>query len=179
MTPAAVEPLVDPTGPLEAVLKDDQTRISLMAFAMSLLGRLRSFVARSARAEMAQDIVQETMTRAWQCKDRFQGNALQAQAWLRQILVNVEHESARASRRLPASLVTDAEAPPASEPDESILVSLEKLSTADQQIIRWAHLEQLSHREIAERHGITVGASRVCLARAMKNLRAIAAKEGC
>lgn len=49
-----------------------------------------------------------------------------------------------------------------------------RLDEQQQHLIEWAHIDGLSHRQIADRLGVTVGNSRVLLARALSRLAQLA-----
>ncbi|MBK9387190.1 MAG: sigma-70 family RNA polymerase sigma factor [Planctomycetes bacterium] len=58
-----------------------------------------------------------------------------------------------------------------------LLAAFERLEPAQREIISWARLEGLSHREIAGRLGTTEGNSRLLLARALSKLAKLAGQQ--
>ncbi|MCC6781318.1 MAG: sigma-70 family RNA polymerase sigma factor [Planctomycetes bacterium] len=64
------------------------------------------------------------------------------------------------------------------EERQRLLATLEQLGPEQRQLIEWAHFEGLSHRQIAERLGITEAHSRVLLSRALARLARIASGPG-
>jgi RNA polymerase sigma factor (sigma-70 family) len=167
----------------------------------SLLGILRSYVRRMglARGEdvqaVAVEVLQEVVIEALAHADRFNPNG-QPMAWLLGIAINVikrkKVEFAKRSQRelsigdlSPAQnehvsedelfdqLTTDSTAGPdqaiAANEQADLLLSL--VSPEDQQILMLAFLQGFEREALAEKLGISPGATRVRLHRALKRLR--------
>ncbi|HEX5054698.1 MAG TPA: sigma-70 family RNA polymerase sigma factor [Planctomycetota bacterium] len=62
------------------------------------------------------------------------------------------------------------------EDRERFLHALQQLPAPQRQIVEWAHLEGVSHREIAARLGVSEANSRVMLSRALARLASIASE---
>ncbi len=116
-------------------------------------------------------------------------------AWLFQVALNKVRERARyhGAEHRRAVLPMDPEATAlvaamAAEPSpsqaaldreaqERLLDAFAKLDDTQRDVIRWARVDQLPHREIAARLGTTEGNSRVLLARALARLARLAARD--
>jgi len=170
--------LPPPTKSIEVCspdLADPELRMRLMTHA---LVRLRDEAA-------AEDAVQETLKRAATKWDTFDPAFRPLACWVFGILNLVLREMYRDRRRQPhqaSSIPHDWDQLPAREAfsmDLEVLVSLlAKLPDPSRLIVTTYHLEELSHEQIAKKLGITPGNSRIRLARAMAELRQMAAREG-
>ncbi|MGI9623889.1 MAG: RNA polymerase sigma factor [Acidimicrobiales bacterium] len=133
----------------------------------------------------ANDVVQDTYVRAFRGLRRFRGDA-QFSTWLYRIASNCASTfTARRSRQRCDSLTeaegvieTDPEQDPTLRAEASTLRhtlerALEQLPQRLRAVVVLKHLEDLSHREIAERLGITEAATKVRLHRARNTLRRI------
>jgi RNA polymerase sigma-70 factor (ECF subfamily) len=150
-----------------------------MRHAMLVYGpQLRAFAARRVGSwGSAEDVVQETMLRAWRSAHRFDPERGSLRAWLFSILRNLLIDLVRARARRPCT--TSAEAESAAPDDtEHILGSLtigpvlRKLSAEHRQVIDHCYLQQRPHSEVAQLLGVPVGTirSRLFYAReAMRN----------
>lgn len=131
----------------------------------------------------ASDVVQDTYVRAFKGLRRFRGDA-QFSTWLYRIASNCASSfTARRSRqRCDALTVVEdiAETDPGQDPSlqaeastlrQTIERALEQLPQRLRAVVVLRHLEDLSHREIAERLGITESATKVRLHRARNTLR--------
>jgi RNA polymerase sigma-70 factor (ECF subfamily) len=131
----------------------------------------------------ASDVVQDTYVRAFRGLRRFRGDA-QFSTWLYRIASNCASSfTARRSRQRCDSL-TEAEEVIETDPDQdptlraeastlrqTIERALEQLPQRLRAVVVLKHLEDLSHREIAERLGISESATKVRLHRARNTLR--------
>lgn len=131
----------------------------------------------------ASDVVQDTYVRAFRGLRRFRGDA-QFSTWLYRIASNCASSfTARRSRQRCDSLsVVEgvAETDPDRDPTlraeattlrQTIERALEDLPQRLRAVVVLRHLEDLSHREIAERLGISESATKVRLHRARTTLR--------
>src|SRR5262249_50887908 len=106
-------------------------------------------------------------------------------AWMHGILERVLHERCRSLRKQPVQPAAnpaawDSLAARMSDADGSAELTslLARLPEEQRQIITLHHLDGLSHEQIAAEFKISVGCSRVRLARAMTELKRLAAEEG-
>ena len=133
----------------------------------------------------ANDVVQDTYVRAFRGLRRFRGDA-QFSTWLYRIASNCASSfTARRTRQRCDSLSeaaeivqTNPDQDPTLEAEASTLRqtierALEQLPQRLRAVVVLKHLEDLSHREIAERLGISESATKVRLHRARNTLRRI------
>ncbi|RME76182.1 MAG: sigma-70 family RNA polymerase sigma factor [Planctomycetota bacterium] len=136
--------------------------------------------ARLAGRERADDVVQETVLRAWRYFDTFeQGRRIRP--WLMTILRNVVYEAGRrASRRIAASsldavgadrVVGDAAPPRERLTDEEVLAALDALPEEFRSVVVLVLVEGFKYREAAEALGIPIGTVMSRLHRGRKLLR--------
>lgn len=146
----------------------------------------------------ASDAVQQTLMEAWKGWENFRGNEEpQRLVWLRQILahqlahlarhyagtqkrdvareVSIEHTLHQSAQRLDA-LLPARDASPSSqavarEQRLQLAEVLESLPDDYRQVILLRNIEELSHEQIAERMGRSVGAVRMLWVRALAALR--------
>jgi RNA polymerase sigma factor (sigma-70 family) len=167
----------------------------------SLLGILRSYVQRMslARGEevpaVAVEVLQEVVIEALDHADRFNPTG-QPMAWLLGIAINVIKRkkvelAKRSQREFSIGAISLAQQEPLSEdelfdqisagttagPDQEIAANeqaellLSLVSPEDQQILMLAFLQGFEREALAEKLGISPGAARVRLHRALKRLR--------
>jgi RNA polymerase sigma-70 factor (ECF subfamily) len=150
---------------------------------MALVRQRCSWRERMAREQLCQEIVQETCLRAWAKRDEYDVDIGEIAGWLHAILNHVAWEFCRKENRHPKQPDANPEewdsvAAELAEPT-NLAELLECLPHEMREIISLHHLDELPHREIARRLGISPAASQTRLARAMKELRRVAArKEG-
>jgi len=149
------------------------------------LSRLRGWIPNpSARAERADDIVQETYLRAVQNLGKFDPALGDLGGWLHGYLNLVLMEEYRKSGKQPK---------PAEHPErwedlrakldpnsnlEPVNDLLDKIPPKNRELIRMRYLTELSPEEIAAKLGISHGAARVQLCRALAQLKDVAGKAG-
>ena len=78
------------------------------------------------------------------------------------------------AEQLFATLRTPSRSAADREERQRFAAAFERLEASQQQLIVWAHLDGLSHRQIAARLGVSEGNSRVLLARALSRLAQLA-----
>ncbi len=168
----------------------------------ALLGTIRAYVQRSGMVggddvrTVALDILQETVVEALAHADRFTPTR-QPMAWLLGIAVNIlrrrkvdkaKHWQREVSLYQLSSTQTEATSthdllntvamPLYDGPEQTYIVKeqeadlLSLVSRDDQQVLRLAILENFDRESLAQRLGITSGAARVRLHRALARLRA-------
>jgi RNA polymerase sigma-70 factor (ECF subfamily) len=138
----------------------------------------------AVRADAAADAVQETGRRALALQEGFEPTQASVAAWLHGILELVLHEQCRTLRKQPVQASADPSTwddlkACLSEPNDSpnLTTLLAVLSEEQRRIVVMHHLDGMTHEQIAIAFGISVGNSRVRLARAMIELKRLAAKE--
>lgn len=149
---------------------------------------------READADIVQSACREALATLRDGGFEYRGDEA-FRAWLFQVALNKVRERARyhgAEHRravtpmdpdataLAAAIATDPSPSQAAldrEAHQRLLDAFGRLDTSMRDIVRWAHFEQLSHKEIAARLGTTEGNSRVLLARALSRLALLAARE--
>lgn len=175
-------------------------RIAIEALLEHYLPDVRSYLARHAGAvvrareeadDLAQSVCREVLERLADERIEYQGEG-QFRKWLYQAAVHKlqnRHRHYRSDKRdalRDAIEPGDESSPPLAELAESpttasmhamrredstlLRQSLAGLPERDRQVIEWCHFEQLGHRDVAERLGVTETHSRVLLARAMARL---------
>ncbi len=140
--------------------------------------QLRAFAARRVGSwGSAEDVVQETMLRAWKSAHHFDPQRGSLGGWLFGIMRNLLVDLARAGARRPRTTSTAAESVAPDDTEHvvgslTIAVALRKLSPEHRQVVDHCYLRQRPHSEVAELLGVPVGTirSRLFYAReAMRN----------
>jgi RNA polymerase sigma-70 factor (ECF subfamily) len=181
-------------GILDCLLESFRNYLRLLARA-SIEPALRQDAAVS-------DVVQDTLLRAWEHFDQFQGSTeAELAGWLRRILLNhlvdltrrrpeargmgrrlsLEEMVDRSSEALTKILADDSSSPSqkAERRDLAVVLAdaLEELSPDHRDVIVLHDLEQLDWDEVARRTGRTPGAARMLWARALTRLRPLIEKK--
>jgi RNA polymerase sigma-70 factor (ECF subfamily) len=158
----------DPTGDaLRALYRAYSSE--LLGFALNALGD----------RQLAEEIVQEVFTRAWRHADRYDPHRGAVRTWLYQIARHAIIDARRRSSARPAL------APREIDPDEAaggpsieqamlgwqVASALERLSADHRQVIRLAHLQGMSVREIADALGLAEGTVKSRTWYALRSLR--------
>ncbi len=139
--------------------------------------------------ELAADVSQEALVRAWRALPKFRGDA-KFSTWLHRITVNTAWSTQRRWRRhriepieglveaLPAEGTTAPEdAGIGADLRQRLLAALDQLSAPVRSVVVLKDVFDWSHSEIAEHLGITVTAAKVRLHRGRKRLRSLLAGE--
>jgi RNA polymerase sigma-70 factor (ECF subfamily) len=130
-------------------------------------------------AATAEDLVQETLLRAWRSFDQFQAGT-NARAWLFRILFNAFYAQGRKLRSSPVLVPlqeTSREAEPASRPAFSLLDTtavgraLAELSAEHRTVLLLAAVEGFTCREMAEILSLPIGTVMSRISRARQVLR--------
>jgi RNA polymerase sigma factor (sigma-70 family) len=158
----------------------------LLKAAVILVHKRRSWLQASSRLEMAENIVQEALHRAWKNADRFD-TSRRPLAWLMGFVQRVASEELRAERKLatPAAdldgawdqalalLVNSDQSMPRDMSE--LLRRARSLLPEEQQRILTLHFDEgLPGEELAQRMGLpSNGAARTAKCRALAALRAV------
>lgn len=128
---------------------------------------------RSAQLGDAEDVVAETFMTAWRRLDDLPDRADGERPWLygvaRRVLANQRRSATRRARLV--ERLRSALAPVRLPAPDDVAAAVSLLSGADQEILRLAAWEQLSHREIAISLGISPNAAAIRLHRARGRLK--------
>ena len=125
-------------------------------------------------AEIADDLVQDTLVRALRSEHLFHGGDIRS--WLYTILTNLNRNRLRSLSRRPAiTPIEDTDAPDSSGPEaggRDIARALASLVEDQRVALLLVVLEGLSYREVAEVQGVPIGTvmSRLARARADQGL---------
>jgi RNA polymerase sigma-70 factor (ECF subfamily) len=125
-------------------------------------------------AEIADDLVQDTLVRALRSEHLFHGGDIRS--WLYTILTNLNRNRLRSLARRPAmSPIDDNDAPDAAGPEaggRDIERALAELVEDQRTALLLVVLEGLSYREVAEVQGVPIGTVMSRLARARLQIKA-------
>jgi RNA polymerase sigma-70 factor (ECF subfamily) len=168
-------------------LQVDATGDALRALYRTYAGELLGF-ALNALGERgaAEEIVQEVFTRAWRHADRYDPARGSVRTWLYQIARHAIIDSRRRAAVRPAL----AHAEPLLEPGTGgdaieqamlgwqVAAALERLTPEHRQMIRLAHFQGLSVREIADRCELPVGTVKSRTWYALRSLRLVLEEMG-
>jgi RNA polymerase sigma-70 factor (ECF subfamily) len=130
---------------------------------------LRRYARALARnAEIADDLVQDTLVRALRSEHLFHGGDIRS--WLYTILINLNRNRLRSLARRPAlQTIEDDDAPGAAGPEaggRDIERALAALASEQRETLLLVVLEGLSYRETADVLGVPIGTVMSRLARA-------------
>jgi RNA polymerase sigma-70 factor (ECF subfamily) len=130
--------------------------------------------ALTRNAELADDLVQDTLLRALRSEHLFNGGEIRS--WLYTILTNLNRNRLRSLARRPAlDQLKDADAAGATGPQagtRDIARALASLVEEQRSTLLLVVLEGLSYREVAEVQGVPIGTVMSRLARARSNIKA-------
>ena len=130
--------------------------------------------ALTRNAELADDLVQDTLVRALRSEHLFHGGELRS--WLYTILTNLNRNRLRSLARRPAmSPIEDNDAPDMAGPEaggRDIERALAALVEDQRTALLLVVLEGLSYREVAEVQGVPIGTVMSRLARARMQIKA-------
>ena len=139
----------------------------LLGFALNALGE------RGA----AEEIVQEVFTRAWRHADRYDPARGSVRTWLYQIARHAVIDLRRRQSARP-SLAPGEPLFETAAPGGQVAAALERLTPEHRQMIRLAHFQGLSVREIAERCELPVGTVKSRTWYALRSLRLVLSEWG-
>jgi RNA polymerase sigma-70 factor, ECF subfamily len=138
---------------------------------------------RTEEAADAEDVVAETMLVAWR-RQRDLPTGEEAIPWLygvaRRVLANQRRSRARRRRleRLLQPLLRQSIHQEEIEPVDTVIAATRRLRTSDQEVLRLAAWENLSHAQIGTVLGCSENAAALRLHRARRRLREELLKEG-
>ena len=141
---------------------------SLRRYALGLTGN----------REAADDLVQETMERAWRRLAFWRGEG-ELRAWLFSILHNAFIDRLRAEKRSPTQALAEDEELPVRATQEDLLHvrdldrSLLALAPEQREVLLMVAVEQMSYAEVARALDIPMGTVMSRLSRARARLRAV------
>jgi RNA polymerase sigma-70 factor, ECF subfamily len=161
-------------------LRADATGEALRELYRAYAGELLGF-ALNALGERgaAEEIVQEVFTRAWRHADRYDPARGSVRTWLYQITRHAIIDMRRRASARPALAGSDAlfeTAAPGDSIEQAMLgwqvaAALERLTPEHRQMIRLAHFQGLSVREISERCELPIGTVKSRTWYALRSLR--------
>lgn len=160
-------------------LRSDATGESLRTLYRAYAGELLGFALNSLNdRETAEEIVQETFTRAWRNADRYDPARGSARTWLygicRHAIIDARR---RAAVRPAASGEADLDAEPGGPSIEQAMLgwqvaaALARLSPEHRQVIRLSHVRGMSVREISAALGVPEGTVKSRTWYALRSLR--------
>lgn len=175
--------------PVAVALNDPAVQIRLANAARALLGKRAAELSTTQRTAEAEVIVQETASRAWKHRDRFDASR-DVVKWLIGFIVNVAREFAKKRAR-------DATSPPQDGPGlEALAIDrsrpvddvvpdrlladhlLEQLAPTDRDIVRMKYWEEMTCAEIGQRIALQENAVRIRLYRAIQRLKQVCGVTG-
>jgi RNA polymerase sigma-70 factor, ECF subfamily len=125
-------------------------------------------------ADLADDLVQDTLVRALRSQHLFHGGELRS--WLYTILINLNRNRLRGlARRPPLTVIGDNDAPDTMAPEaggRDIERALATLAEEQRTALLLVVLEGLSYRQVAEVQGVPIGTVMSRLARARIQIKA-------
>ncbi|MGE0749056.1 MAG: sigma-70 family RNA polymerase sigma factor [Variibacter sp.] len=129
--------------------------------------------ALTREADAADDLVQDTLTRALRSEHLFHGGDIRK--WLYTIITNLNRNRLRSLARRPAAVPIDEHEPPdASSPDlraRDIERALATLTEEQRTVLLLVTLEGLSYREVADVQAVPIGTVMSRLARARAQVK--------
>ena len=159
-------------------VRGDDTGEAMRALYRAYSGELYGFALNSlGERGAAEEVVQEVFTRAWRHAGTYDAGRGSVRTWLYQIARNaIVDARRRASARPALALHEPAEGEGGPTIEQAMLgwqvaAALERLSPEHRQVIRLAHFQGLSMREIAERCELPVGTVKSRTWYALRSLR--------
>jgi RNA polymerase sigma-70 factor, ECF subfamily len=168
-------------------LQDDATGEALRTLYRSYGGELLGF-ALNALGErgVAEEIVQEVFTRAWRHADRYDPERGSVRTWLYQIarhaIIDMRRRASARSSLAPGEPLLDATSGRDSIEQAmlgwQVASALERLTPEHRQMIRLAHFQGMSVREISERCELPIGTVKSRTWYALRSLRLVLEEMG-
>ena len=163
-------------------LADDPTGEGLRTLYRRYAGELYGFALNSLNDRgLAEEVVQDAFTSVWRHADRFDPEIGSFRTWLYGLARNRIVDMRRRASARPALAEADAEEQPAEidrSLDEAMLrwqiaAALARLSPEHREVVRLAHFQALSMREIAEALGLPLGTVKSRAYYALRHLRLV------
>jgi RNA polymerase sigma-70 factor, ECF subfamily len=183
-------PMPNDDAQLMERLRDDPTGESLRTLYRTYAGELLGFALNAlSDRETAEEIVQETFTRAWRHADRYDPARGSVRTWLYQITRYAIIDARRRASARPTLARNPAEGDalediaggPSIEQAMlgwQVAAALAKLSPEHRQVIRLAHVRGMSVREIAEVCDLPEGTVKSRTWYALRSLRLVLEEMG-
>ena len=160
-------------------LQDAQSEDTMRTLYRTYGGELYGFALKCLGDRgQAEDLVQEVFTRVWRRADTYDAEKASFRTWLYGIARNAIVDVKRRQSVRPALAVHEQEDQPAvDDAFEQALLSwqvnaaLERLTADHRQVIRLAHFQGLTLREISEQTGIPLGTVKSRTSYALRALR--------
>lgn len=166
--------------PVRAAVQDDEVLARLSRSAHGLVGRWFAHLPYAERADLSRETVQEVVARALDRCMQYRTDEGDVGAWLYGILINTLRDRCRRLSRQPRQAPADA-----SEWEQlaveltgwraetvdgrlDVEQCLQRLPAEHRELLVMKYLDDLDGEQIAARLGISVGAARVRLCRALK-----------
>src|SRR3954471_9544010 len=168
------------SGALLKSLNEGQGDESLRALYRTYSGELYGFALSSLGDRgQAEELVQEVFTRVWRHADSYDANKASFRTWLYGIARNAIIDLKR-RQAVPPALPAHPEVEERGADDDSferallrwqVSAALDRLTPEHRQVIRLAHFQGLTLREISERTGIPLGTVKSRTSYALRGLR--------
>ena len=167
---------------VEGCVKNDR-RYQQMLYTQTFTKMIGACLRYSSDYDEAMDYVQEGYVKVFDKIDSYQPTGSLV-SWIKQIIVNNLIDSLRRSSKLQFSVVDENKIDDAEDSDdeleriaeneknaERIIGLIQELSPAYRAVFNMYVVEELSHKEIADKLGISIGASKSNLAKAKIRLK--------
>lgn len=148
-----------------------------------LIPRIYQFAFRlSERADIAEDLTQETLLRAWEKREQLH-DPKALRVWMFQILCNLWRDQRRRGQRLQVrdsnlDTAIDREPLPGEilgnrEQIAQLLTAMNQLPPREREVLHLSAVEELNSLEIADVLGTSVNSVKVSLSNARKKMRSL------
>jgi RNA polymerase sigma-70 factor (ECF subfamily) len=173
---------VDHLNGLVAAIAKTQDRKAFKEFFEHFAPRIKAFIlGQGTEAQMAEEIVQETMMKVWRKALQFDPTKASAATWAFTIARNLRIDHLRKFNRPEPdindpSFITDAD-PSAHESmsleqeTQRLRAAMKSLPQEQKRVLEMAFLEEKSHPEVAEDLGLPLGTVKSRIRLAMRRLR--------
>ena len=161
-------------------LQVDDSEQSLRALYRTYGGELYGFAVNCLGDRgLAEELVQEVFTRVWRNADKFDPDRATFRTWLYGIARNAVIDFNRRRSARPQLAVHEGDADPEALNDsieQSVLrwqvaAALERLTPEHREVVRLAHFQGLTLREVSERTGLPLGTVKSRASYALRGLR--------
>ena len=177
------------TGDVQLIerMRSDDTGEAVRALYRAYASELFGFAVNAlGERGAAEEIVQEVFTRAWRHADVYDPARGSVRTWLYQIARHAIIDARRRAAARPALALhepEESEATAAPSIEQAMLAwqvatALERLSPDHRQMIRLAHFQGLTMREIAERCSLPIGTVKSRTWYALRSLRLVLEEMG-